>query len=491
MKTAVYKKIRGTTAVLLVLLCMFFAWPMSAKAAVYQDGLYQPETEPQAASAILVNENSGAVVYAKNADEQQQMASLVKMVTALVVMDNVKDLDAETVTAEGWVFDALYGLNASTADIRKGETLTVRELLYALLLPSANEAALMLAGYVSGGYTENFIYLMEQKVASLGCTSTVFGDPNGISENNLTTARDMALIVREFMKNPTLVEVAATSTYKMAAHNHAADYNIFSTNRLLLKTDPYSLKFKSVIGTVIAGKTGSLGEWQNFASQAVKDDILYTCVVLNSPNAADVVAQENKYQYSRPALYESAQLYDWAFTTLTIQPVIEEGKAVTEVKVKFSSDKDSVLLEAPEALTAVLPKDGSAVVEKQFDVPDAVDAPVKEGQVIGSVTFLVDGKEIGTAPLAATQSVSRNYILFIIYHIKNFASTAAFKWILLLLILAVTVYGLLVYRARKKYKKRQAAPKNSATASRPTQPPNAPLQNTRGEPSPRPPQKRR
>ena len=173
-------------------------------------GLYMPDDFDIAAAAVyLVNEETGTVLYAKNENEPLVMASLVKMMTCILTVENVADIDAETVTADkSWIFDELYGKNASTADIRPGETLTVRELLYAMLLPSANEAALLAADYVSGGYMKNFLYMMNTRAQALGCTNTVFVDANGLSEGNLTTAKDMYLIARAFMSYPVLVEIA-------------------------------------------------------------------------------------------------------------------------------------------------------------------------------------------------------------------------------------------------------------------------------------------
>lgn len=434
--------------------------PAAEQSTGPEEGLYTPDFDIQAEAVYLVNEDSGVVVYAKNADTPMVSASLVKMMTSLLAVENVQDLDGETVTAETWVFNELYGKNASNADIWKGETLTVRELLYAMLLPSANEAALMLANYVSGGYMENFLYLMNYKAAELGCTGTYFADPNGLSEENVTTAHDMYLIVKAFMENPTLAEIAATSSYEMAAHNHSAPYNISTTNRLLVASDAYSKKFSSIAGAVLGGKTGSLGEWQNFTSKAVQDGVTYYCVVLHSPNGADALAAENQSTLYRPALYETGNLYTWAFSNFAVGSALNTEKPITEVMVKYSTAQDSVKLLPVSDLKTLLPKTGDAELELVFNVPDFVAAPVQQGQQVGSVTVNLQGKTLGTVQLVAQQSVTRNTFKYVLQKIGEVLNTAVFKLGLLLVALLAVGYAALVWRATQKHQrtKRQGGP---------------------------------
>ena len=427
-------------------------------------GLYLPPFEPAATAVCLISEDTGLVVYEKNADTPMVAASLVKMMTAILTMDQATDLDAETVTADSdWVFEQLYGLNASVADIKKGETLTVRELLYAMLLPSGNEAALLLAYHYSAGDVANFLSMMNSRAEALGCTGTSFADPNGLSESNITTARDMCLIMREFCKYPELMEIAGTPTYEMAQHEaHSAPYNLFTTNRLLVETSPYYSAFPASTGTVKAGKTGSLGDWQNFASMAEKEDARYICTVLNSPNEADVLGASFDVPQARPALYESAQLYDWAFTYLNVRPALDTTQPITEVPLRYSMDSDSLKLLPTSDLRALLPAEdsGCAVeIEMAFDVPKTVSAPVNEGDAIGSVTVSLglDGEVvgvIGTSELTAAESAERNNTLYAVRRVQEFFGSTSFKVLLGVLLGIVLLYiGLVVllgYLAEQK-----------------------------------------
>ncbi len=427
--------------------------------------LFAPEDfVPEAEAVCLVNEDTGLTVYQQNADTPLVAASLVKMMTCMLTMDFAerygKDLDTTLITSDkGWIYDELYGKNASTADIRRGETLSLRELLYAALLPSANEAALLLADYVGGGYMANFMYQMNTRAKALGCTNTVFDDPNGLSEQNLTTAADMAKIARAFMSYPELVEIAATPSYLMAAHEqHSAEYNIFNTNRLIVGTSPYYNAFPASAGTIRAGKTGSLGEWQNFASQAVKNGETYTCVVLHSPNRADLVGAKIEPAQSRPALYESARLYAWAFENLTVKSALDTSLPVTELRVKYSTQQDTVLLMPSGDIRAVLRKtDGEEALRRSYSLPKEVAAPVQAGAVMGSVTLSVAGVDIGSAQLIAREDVTLNPTLYLFTRLGEALSSLYFRAVLVLVLVVAGLYaGALALAANARARQRRA-----------------------------------
>lgn len=422
------------------------------------ESLYTPDFDVQAEGVCIVNEEAGLAVYEKNADKQFVAASLVKLMTCIIAAENIKDLDGTAITAEQWVFEELYGKNASHADIRKGETLTVRELLYAAMLPSANEAALMLAGHISAGNLDAFVAIMNNRAKQMGCTNTVFADPNGLSEKNLITPRDATIIMREFFKNPELVAIASTPSYEMAAHEkHGAPYFITSTNRLISETSPYYKAFPNVAGKIIAGKTGSLGEWQNFVSVAEKDKQRYICAVLHSPDAADQVGAKLEPPQARPALYESAALFDWAFKSLEVRPALNTAQPITEVTVKYSTEADAVRLVPTKDLRTVLPVDAEdSAIEKKFDLPEFLPAPVKQGDVVGSVTLSLEGRVIGTSELIATTDIQRNNTLYALSYVEKFLKSIYLRIAIFALLALVGIYaGVVAYMHNQRQKKKQ------------------------------------
>ncbi len=439
-------------------------------------GLYVPsEFEPQAQAVCLLNEDTGLVAYEKNADEPLSAASLVKMMTSILAAENIPDLDGTMITADqSWIFDelALYreetGYMPSHADIRQGETLSARELLYATLLPSGNEAAMILADYVSGGHLPNFLHMMNARAQSLGCTNTTFVDVSGLSPGNITTARDMTLITQAFMQVEELVEIAQAPTYEIAAHEaHSAPYLIHTTNRLIVQTSPYYQAFSGIGASVVAGKTGSLETWQNYASKASKEGENYICVVLNSPTGADALGAEMDPVQSRPAIYEAAQLYDWAFSELMVSSALDVSEPVTEMRVLYSSQQDNVRLLPLSDIGVLIPKDAElSVVQRRYELPDEVEAPVEQGQEIGSVTLILSDKEIGTVSLVAESDVERNTTMFAVQKVQDFFTSGYFVIVLLVVMLAAGAYAALVYYAHRRRKKAAATQGGSRPVQR-------------------------
>ena len=190
----------------------------------------------------------------------------------------------------------------ATADIRMGEPHTLRSLMYASLLPSAADASMIIANVVSGGNISNFVYQMNSKAKELGCTSTVFVDPVGMSLENVTTARDMYLILRYALSFDVLKEAMTTLKFDMGqdgggANRYAAGtYNLFSTNRMA--DEQLGAEYHRAYNQ--GGKTGTLEDWQNFAGWHVNTESgeSYISVVLNSPISLDSYG----YPTKRPAL---------------------------------------------------------------------------------------------------------------------------------------------------------------------------------------------
>ena len=190
-------------------LCLIFSLllcPMTADAAVS----WPENASIQADGGIVIEADTGTVLYGKNIHETYYPASITKILTALIVLEHC-DLD-EIVT---FSHDAVYNVEegSSSAGIDEGDELTVRDCLYALLLASANESANALAEHVSGS-REAFAELMNEKAESLGCQDSHFANPSGLNdENHYTSAYDMALITRAAIENPTFVEISGSRTY--------------------------------------------------------------------------------------------------------------------------------------------------------------------------------------------------------------------------------------------------------------------------------------
>ncbi len=386
-----------------------------------------------APAAYVVNLDTNIVVYEKNSETPLQAASLTKMMTTLLLLENYQDqLDTISVTAPSYIYDLIWEktTNASTADIRKGETQTLRNLLYAMMLPSANEAAYIVADYMGGGSIDNFVAMMNEEAARIGCTGTTFTDPCGLDPGNVTTARDAYLLVRVAMGYDAFAQAAGEESYQMpASTKHDSPYTILTSDKLVSPSSNYYRSYTK------GGKTGSLDDWQNFAGWHTQDGETYVSVVLHSPKTDED---------PRPALTETAELMDWAFATFTVTAALDTTQPITELPIVYSSQTDTVMIYPADDMQTILPRQGGAeLTEKTFNVPEHLSAPIKQGDVVGTVTVTMQGETVGTVDLLAGSSVDRNELLYTMAKVKVFFSSTYFKVVVVLCIIAAAVYAVL------------------------------------------------
>ena len=339
------------------------------------------QTASETEAVYLFNADTGKTILAQNADQQQYVASLTKMMTALLLLESGKDLNGEVTvpTAMTQEFKDIQNANGSTMNLRIGETVRRIDLLYALLVSSANDAASVIA-YDVGGSVLDFVRQMNARAAELGCTGTNFTCAHGLFDyGNVSTAEDMARIAAECYKNPTFVQVSGTAAYTMPATNlHQNERTINSTNPL---TDTGSEFYRSYIKCVKGGFTTLAGRCAvAFAEQGGHT---YGLVILHADNAS---------------LYtECDQLLDWAFESFSDRPLVDTQTELTTV------DLTKCRAQPTAALYAAAPVSGYGhaddVVSYAFDLPESIPATVKNGQKVGTATVYLDGYEVGTVDL--------------------------------------------------------------------------------------------
>ena len=339
------------------------------------------QTASETEAVYLFNADTGKTILAQNADQQQYVASLTKMMTALLLLESGKDLNGEVTvpTAMTQEFKDIQNANGMTAGLRIGETVRRIDLLYALLVSSANDAASVIA-YDVGGSVLDFVRQMNARAAELGCTGTNFTCAHGLFDyGNVSTAEDMARIAAECYKNSTFVQVSGTAAYTMPATNlHQNERTINSTNPL---TDTGSEFYRSYIKCVKGGFTTLAGRCAvAFAEQGGHT---YGLVILHADNAS---------------LYtECDQLLDWAFESFSDRPLVDTQTELTTV------DLTKCRAQPTAALYAAAPVSGYGhaddVVSYAFDLPESIPATVKNGQKVGTATVYLDGYEVGTVDL--------------------------------------------------------------------------------------------
>ena len=366
---------------------------------------YEPDFTLTSKAVYLENLDTGLVLYEKNADQQMYPASLTKIMTAILVLENVKDLDQETAAYPMWIQDMLYGTNASLGGLIVGERLTIRQLLTSALVQSGNESAMILAGYVgSGGMADfmprditSFVEMMNDKAKALGCMGTHFTNPTGLhSDNHYSTARDMAIMAKYAMQNPVFASLVKNYAVQLGQTNKHSDLWQYSTNKMLLTSSPYY--YAPVVGI----KTGSTDEaGRCVISQAEDNGYRYFCVVMGAPSTA---------AEPFPNFIETRQLYRWAFGTFSLKTLLEQGELMAEVPVKYSGDGKIAKLAVKDDVVKLLRNDiSSDSIIYHTELPESIGAPVAAGDSVGTLHIMLMGEEIGTAELVATQDFSLSW----------------------------------------------------------------------------------
>lgn len=373
-----------------------------------------------ATAALLVSPDSGMVLYSKNADQKRYPASTTKIMTALLTLENVSNLD-ETVTSEAVDFENVTA-DSSNAGILLGEQVTVRDLLYALMLPSANEAAYMLARHVGGSW-EQFVDMMNDRAAELGCTGTHFCNPCGLhEEDHYTTAHDLYLIAKEAMKDVTFRDIVSTVQHRMAKTNLHEERIIYTTNQLIFSSfQPWS--YANCLGI----KTGHTSQAGNcFVGYAEYGDAKLFSVVLGCSDSS------KEYPSVAASFTDTKKLCQWGFENFTSKTLARQGEEVTYTKVKLSTDTNQLLLTAKADVVALLPRDLDVKeLELVEDIPEEVKAPVKAGDPIGTATYRYNGTDYGTVELVALNDISRSTVLFYADKLSTFFQSMVFKILLL------------------------------------------------------------
>lgn len=422
-----------------ILIISLFCVPFSVDAASYE-----PDRKIYAESYMLINldDDSYPVVAQKNIDERLYPASLTKIVTAMVVLNNVKDLQAETKMSQA-AFDATLGTGAQVAGIEVGETLTIDELLYLTMVYSACDACQVLAEYVSGN-AEVFVAEMNKYVQSLGCRDTHFVNPDGLHDgNHYTTARDMATITLDALKNPDFVK------YSTAAEIQYKDMTLGHTN-LMLHPGYVTYYYEYAQGI----KTGSTEEADYCViTKASKDGYNYLAVVLKSPRQP---INGESYE-TKCSFVDAKSLFEWAFDSLKYTTLVSENEVISEIAVENGKDADSVQLVAKEDTNVIVPAalDKSAVIIETVDRPEALQAPVTKGQDVCKANIIYGDEVVATVDLVAADDIELSTFLKVINAIKAFFGSTAVKVAVIAVALLIIIYIFLVIGNNKKKKKRR------------------------------------
>lgn len=424
----------------LIILTSIFSLPFNAQGAAYK-----PDRKIYAESYMLINldDDSYPVVAEKNPDERLYPASLTKIVTAMIVLNNVKDLNAKTKMSQS-AFDATLGTGAQVAGIEVGESLTIDKLLYLTMVHSACDACQVLAEYVSGS-SEAFVAEMNKWVLSLGCKDTNFVNPDGLhNENHYTTARDMSIITLEALKNPDFVKYATATE---------VEYDGLTLHHTNLMLSPGYVTYYYEYAQGI--KTGSTDEAEYCViTKASKDGYNYLAIVLKSPQQKI----KNQSYLTKCSFIDAKSLFEWAFDSLKYTTLVRKDEVISEIAVEDGKDADTVQLVAKQDTNVIVPAglDKSAIIYDIPEKPSVIKAPVKKGDLVCSANVIYGDEIIASVDLVAAKDVELSTFLKVINAIKSFFSLTIVKVVFIVAAVLFVGYLYLLWLNYKKKKRQQA-----------------------------------
>ena len=335
-------------------------------------GIFEPYAfavpSVSAQSAILIEKNSGRILYSHNAEQKLPMASTTKIITAICAIENGNVPLDQTVEISA----SAAGVEGSSMYLESGEKMTLRELLYGLMLSSGNDAAVAIAECISGE-AEKFADLMNKKAEEIGAINTHFTNPNGLpDENHYSTAHDMAKLTAYAMQNPSFAEIAATKNFKISGEGKAYPRVLSNHNKLLNM-------YEGCIG-VKTGFTKAAGRC--LVSAAERGGMSLICVTLNAPNDWD----------------DHMKMFDYGFDSYTYVKLASKDTPVCTAEVD----------EADAGVVPVYPKEdvyfplaeGEKYVSEIEMYPELC-APLAKGESVGRISFTIDGKKSGELPLVS------------------------------------------------------------------------------------------
>ena len=327
-------------------------------------------------SAVLIEAESGKIIYEKNANEKRGMASTTKIMTAITAIENC-DMEKKVT-----VSDLAVGVEGSSIYLKKGESLTMEELLYALMLQSANDAATAIAIDVSGS-VEAFAELMNKKAEEIGLDNTHFTNPHGLfDDEHYTTAYDLALITQYAMKNECFKKLVSTEK-KVIPLNRDEGKRVLLNHNKLLKIYDGAVGVK----TGFTKKTGRC-----LVSAAKKDGVMLIAVTLNAPDDWN----------------DHRKMLDYGFERVICKTLAEPYSLSYKIPV-VGGNEDYLTCTNTNGLKYVTVDDSINITSRVF-VDRFYFAPINNGEKIGHITYYNNGEEIGSLDLIATNAVDQKTV---------------------------------------------------------------------------------
>ncbi len=378
--------------------------------------------------------DTGDVLFAKGETERCAPASLTKIITAVVALENCKDLTTVVEVPERCI-RMLDNTGSSMAGLKAGEKLSMKDLLACLLIASANEAATTIADYIGGGSYEAFIDMMNETARRLGCDNSHFVNCHGLDEDgHYSCPKDIVKFAEYALNFPVFKEITSLTEYTLPQTNLQKSRVIRTTNFMMMSS--YREYYLAQAKGIKTGSTTNAGKC--VVTTAVKDGYSYICAMMGAPF----------YDYDKDGYNENFAFMDaktmlsWIFDNIKLKTVAAANQIVTVSDIKYASGVDHVRLVPKEDYMALVPESvnsDSVLIEPVANtMPKQLEAPLKKGDEVCDAVVKYADREIMRIRLVAGEDVDRNLFLFIFGKLGEFTHTTVFK---VFLIAAVLVAG--------------------------------------------------
>lgn len=425
------KFIRNIICVICCVVLLFSIFIISTNAVTFNC-----DVKTYSDSIYMVNLDSGVPVFEKNADERKSPAGLVKIMVFIIASEYYEDYDKKINIKED-IIDYLHSesMTVSGLDDHGGDDLSVKDILYNLIMTTGNDSALVLCDDIVGAETQKFVDMMNEKAKEIGLENTNFTNVTGVDDKDqYSTCKDLYQIVKYAQTLPLFSKIANTTTYYLGDDEDP----IVTTNYLIdsARGGDYFYLYATGIKN-----SATFGSGRCLASTGVYEGYSYMIIALDAPFEPDDIDDEEW------CMVEAADLYRWAFLNLKFVTQITTETPVCEQKVIYASNKESILLVPENDLNIVVPADyAESDITITPDNTDPVIAPISKGQFITTATVLYKGEPFKQINLLAQEDVTVSPMMYTTDIIKSVLTSG---WFLIAVAIIVVLFIVYVFISQK------------------------------------------
>ncbi len=394
-------------------------------------------------AGLVVYLDNDTVIYDKNADKKMYPASITKLMTAIVMLENIDDLENEYIVYSKTALNMILGTGSAVYagdGLKVGEKMRARDALAALLISSSGDVAYAIAEHV-GGTIDGFVDMMNKKAEEMGLSGTHYTNPVGLHDDNLyTTARDIYTLAKFAFSIDKIRKTLELVSYTMEETNYHKSLTIYTSNLMINPNSNVYYKY------AVCGKTG-------FTEKAGR--CLVNLSEYNGYKYITVVLGASAPNGTRYDFIDSANMCRWAFNSFEFKSVLESTTPVAEAPLKLSSESDYLPICFEDGLKTILPKEADAsTIEYKISLKQPeFTAPVKKGEIVGTAEVFYAEEKIGTLNLVSGQTIEASPLLVFLDAAKTFFTSSFMKGIYIVVVAAIIIFVAAVLFLNKGKKK--------------------------------------